>query len=159
MPGTLLSASGKDPNWLISITVRTMWPLINCVYEARSNILQRLMMPRNVIHFPALNIVHRRIPITQMVNRLIHSEVKRWYFFPAVRFLKDILRDLLLWELTAANPLTTSSTFHPSKNVKPITKRVCRLKIVSENTFIYNCDLQENCCCCSNRPQGGTQST
>ena len=25
-----------------------------------------------------------------MVNRLIHSEVKRWYFFPAVRSLKDI---------------------------------------------------------------------
>jgi len=62
------------------------------------------------------------IPITHVVNSLIHSGVKRWYLFQLYSPLKAY-KTVLLWESTDANSLTTSSLSRPSKNVKSVIKR------------------------------------
>jgi len=122
MPCRIMSASGGHPTWVISITVRSMRQLINCVFWAPNNRLQWQMMPRVEAQFRAPYIVNRHhsnyiVSIAWFVLALSCGTSSQLY-----GFFKTYDETLLLWDSTNANSLTTSSQSRHSKNVKSISK-------------------------------------
>ena len=149
-----MSVNSGKPSWVISITVRSIKPLIEFVFEVQINKLQLQMILDDVVvssseYGTSTSFQLRQWPIAWFILALNIATSSHPYGL------------LKTWQDHIKVGVGNCQLFKNDFIIPPFQECEinhyewhCRLISLNVRTFIYICDLHD-CCCFSNRPQAG----